>query len=441
MRKKLTSLALQAMAPGKEFVDPESGMRVRVRLTRTTFMLRYRRPVGEPDAGKSAKVVIGWFDPHRPVDLPSTLGSGMTLAQARTHYSMCRDMLARGQDPGRAKLATKRQKKAEAELNAATTFERVATQFVLKYGKARGHRRWRQQANALGIELSRAGEPTGKFKPDSLCERWRGKPLSQIGLRDIQDVCDDYLERGLPYASLSRWKICRRLFAWSKGRGLIPASPLTDAEQPFKGAHRERTLDERELRALLLACRRPEAGLFGKLMEFLIYVGCRRDEARGMLRAEVDEDGVFHIPAARYKTKQPHTIFLSRQALGILESVERVGDCPLVFTANGRTKLGGMARHKRALDTLMAEELARLGYGELVPYRIHDVRRSMATQAQKMGVPLEIIERALGHRGVTRAGIISVYQKFDFAEQQAKFWQDYADRLDLIAQGGWRWGG
>ena len=47
---------------------------------------------------------------------------------------------------------------------------------------------------------------------------------------------------------------------------------------------------------------------------------------------------------------------------------------------------------------------------------IHDLRRTFASNWQKMGVRLEITEAALGHVR-TRGGIVGVYQTYTYADE------------------------
>ena len=51
-------------------------------------------------------------------------------------------------------------------------------------------------------------------------------------------------------------------------------------------------------------------------------------------------------------------------------------------------------------------------------WRIHDLRRTMATGMQKLGVGLQTVEALLGHTGGSRAGIVGVYQRHDFAAEK-----------------------
>jgi hypothetical protein len=55
------------------------------------------------------------------------------------------------------------------------------------------------------------------------------------------------------------------------------------------------------------------------------------------------------------------------------------------------------------------------------PWRLHDLRRTVATGLQRLGVRLEVIEAVLGHVSGSRAGIVGVYQchRFDGEAHEA----------------------
>jgi integrase len=45
------------------------------------------------------------------------------------------------------------------------------------------------------------------------------------------------------------------------------------------------------------------------------------------------------------------------------------------------------------------------------PWTLHDLRRTYATNLQRLGIKLEVIEALLNHVSGTRAGIVGVYQR------------------------------
>ena len=115
---------------------------------------------------------------------------------------------------------------------------------------------------------------------------------------------------------------------------------------------------------------------------------------------------------------------------------------PYVFTSRGDKPFSNISRSKAQLDALIARRraLARLGRdGEepeaedaLAPWRLHDIRRSVATGLQRLGVRLETIEAVLGHVGGSRAGIVRVYQRHQFhdeAREALAAWGAHMQRL------------
>src|SRR3712207_4910244 len=65
-------------------------------------------------------------------------------------------------------------------------------------------------------------------------------------------------------------------------------------------------------------------------------------------------------------------------------------------------------------------------------WRLHDLRRSVATGMQRLGVRLEAIEAVLGHVSGSRAGVVGVYQRHRFeaeAREALDLWGEPVMRL------------
>ena len=69
---------------------------------------------------------------------------------------------------------------------------------------------------------------------------------------------------------------------------------------------------------------------------------------------------------------------------------------------------------------------------EQLHWRIHDLRRTVATGLQCLGFNLQVIESALGHTSGSRSGIVATYQRYSF-EKEARAaldaWGEFIDRL------------
>ena len=130
----------------------------------------------------------------------------------------------------------------------------------------------------------------------------------------------------------------------------------------------------------------------------------------------------FGVSAARAKNARQNDIPAIRLAVDILKSLPRFGD-RFVFTTTGdRVPVSGFNKAKLQFDGTI-EELRRAEAGgkepePIKPWVFHDLRRTAATNLQRLGVWLEVTEAILNHVSGSRAGIVGVYQKHDYAAEK-----------------------
>lgn len=140
---------------------------------------------------------------------------------------------------------------------------------------------------------------------------------------------------------------------------------------------------------------------FTAALKLLLLTGCRRSEIAGMRRDELGEDGVLTISGARTKNHRPHVLPLPPLALDIIAAVRIEGE--FLFSTTGHSPISGWSKAKRALDTAMGSKV--------VPWRLHDLRRTAASGMQRLGVRAEVIERALNHVSGSFRGVAGTYQR------------------------------
>jgi integrase len=135
---------------------------------------------------------------------------------------------------------------------------------------------------------------------------------------------------------------------------------------------------------------------------------------------------VWSIPAEnggqrRTKNNRPHVVPLTDAMLAILDArkaeqkllaTEEKPMPPFVFTTTGTTPFSGFSRGKRLLDARIAKAQAQAGEGEPPPWRIHDLRRSVATHmAEDLRIAPHIIEAVLNHISGTKGGVAGIYNR------------------------------
>ena len=215
-------------------------------------------------------------------------------------------------------------------------------------------------------------------------------------------------------------------FGWAVKRGTLSVNPFLNL--PVAPApRRERVLSDDEVAAIWRATDGP--GPFNGIVRFLILTGQRREEVAGMTWAELSDDfSTWTIPASRAKNGATHIVPLSAQAQGLLRNVPRFGTqqpgLELVFPGL-RGPFNGWSKAKAALD-------AKSG---VTNWRLHDLRRTAATGLQRLGVRLEVTEQVLNHVSGSRAGIVGVYQRHDFANEKRAALEAWGSRVEAIVEG------
>jgi integrase len=65
-------------------------------------------------------------------------------------------------------------------------------------------------------------------------------------------------------------------------------------------------------------------------------------------------------------------------------------------------------------------------------WTLHDIRRTVATNLQRLGVRLEVTEAILNHVSGSQAGIVKVYQRYNWMNEKREALQLWSDDLVRI---------
>jgi hypothetical protein len=65
-------------------------------------------------------------------------------------------------------------------------------------------------------------------------------------------------------------------------------------------------------------------------------------------------------------------------------------------------------------------------------WRLHDLRRSVASGMARLGINLPVIEKVLNHSGGSFAGIVGVHQKHTFTDEKRAALQRWADHVERL---------
>jgi integrase len=392
--------------------------------------------VVQPSGAKS------WALRYRVVGAPKKFTIGpypaISLAAARKRAQNALAEVVDGVDPSAQKRAAREAEKAAN--SAADRVENVVDAYVKNYLSKKAKPSWAKEAERLlRVEV---------------LPKFGKKRLGEITGDNVHRLLKDIAERA-PITANRTFAVLRKLCHWAMSRDggkVIAASPCDGVEAPTPENPRERVLSDEEIKGAWEAF--DAIGWpFGPIGKLLLLTGARRDEVASMEWRELDlKAGVWRLPKERTKNKRAHEIPLAPAAVEILRGLPRVEPKrgpdgkvrpALVFSTTGSTAVSGFSRAKSAIDatimqSLQKEAITRGDDPEEIKapdWVLHDLRRTVATNLQKLGVRLEVTEAVLNHVSGSRAGIVGVYQRHEYTAEKRQALDAWARRLDAIVKG------
>ena len=396
-----------------------------------SWALRFR------EKGKSFKVTLGRppHHDHEPVKSPvaGRPTQPLSLAAARALATDILRQRAAGRDP----VAEAKRREVEMEDDKATAFGTLVRRYAAEQ-RGRKFRRWLLSARFLGLAYTKNGGGEPVVLKDGLADRWRDRPIRSIGRADVRKVVDEAVRQAVPGLRPRREKhawaeptgralhaALSGFFSWCVEEELIDANPCASARRPPPAKARDRVLTDAELAAVW----RASSGLaphYRSMTRLLIVTGARLREVTQMKRCELSDDlSVWVLPAERAKNGHEHRLPLPQLARDVIASVPRVAGSEYVFTFSGIKPMEGFSEQKRRLDRLSG----------VTNWSWHDLRRTLATGLQKLGVRLEVTEALLNHVGGSRSGIVGVYHRHQYAEEKRIALERWAAHVEALIGG------
>ena len=264
----------------------------------------------------------------------------------------------------------------------------------------------------------------------------KDKPLPAVTKADVRKLLANL--DGQPGARRNLWSALSYLFNHAVSEDLIASSPLVGLSPPSVVVERDHYLNEDELR-WLWASTDDLGSPYGPILRLLALLGQRRSEVAELPWDELNRAaGEWSLPAIRAKNGTASTIPLPPAAIAELDKVAGGPKWPrhgLVFKSREGTAVSGFSKAKKRLDDLMAKAAAK-EEAKVRAWRVHDLRRTLATNLQRLGVDFAVVEHLLNHKEKSRTGIAKVYQRHSYLAEKRAALERWEAELGRIASGG-----
>lgn len=386
----LTDTAIKkANFEGKQFkLTDEKGMYLLVNKSGKYFRLDYRF------ANKRKTIALGVY--------PET-----TLKEARELRDDARKLIKNGLDP----LEERKKNRLQRDEDTQNTFYAVAKEWyeksITKWSPDTAKRKWHYlEKDALPY----IGE----------------RPINSITAKELLTVLNRIQDRGAIDVAHRVKGICGEVFRY----GIVsdrcernPSQDLQGALIPKRNKHMATITNPDKIGGLLRAIESYEGKYITICaLKLLPYVFTRVGELRHAEWSEIDfKKAQWKIPAEKMKMKRTHIVPLSKQALIILQDIEKVtGSNKYVFPSVNR-------RERPMSNNTINSALRTMGY-EKEEITGHGFRAMASTLLHEQGWKSDIIEIQLAHAEQNK--VKASYNHAEYLEERTKMMQEWADYLD-----------
>lgn len=356
-----------------------------------------------------------WRFDYRYGGKRKTLSMGVypdvSLKDARNRRDEARKLLASDADPGENRKAVKSAKMDQA----ANSFEVITREWYTKYSAT-----WNA---SHGERIIR------RFERDIF--PWiGGKPIAEIAAPDLLAAVRRIENRGALETAHRALGNCGQVFRYAIATGRATrdiSSDLRGALPPVKGEHFAAITEPKQVGALLRAM----DGYTGSqivrcALRLAPLVFVRPGELRKAEWKDIDMDGAEW----RYivtKTKTPHIVPLSRQAVEILTELQ-------ALTGGGRFVFPGARTNGRPMsDNAILAAMRRMGIDkeEMSGHGFRAMARTILDEV--LGFRPDFIEHQLAHAVKDPNG--RAYNRTAHLAERRKMMQHWADYLDKLNAG------
>ncbi len=357
--------------------------------------------------GRRTKVTIG---PYPAIGIKA----------ARDRHEELRGALVAGIDPARQKQLDKVQR--AAQLGRSMTFKAFAEIWVAEKLAGMSERSRRQITRWLDNEVFPA--------------------FGAVALGDVQAADVLKLLEGLrnrPTVANTIRSVVERVYQYAAQKLLVtsnPATPMQGLVDKPPAVHYVHLVPS-EVRGFLEAVRTCGAHQGTRLaVEFLMLTVVRKDNVCKAQWEHVDLLAkTWTIPGRTtggngfMKSPRPHTVYLSRQALALLEKARALsGDSPWVFPSVHRLS-------EPMKEVTLNHLFRRLRASGDIPqdFKPHGLRATASTMMNEHGIAPDVVEAILAHKekNATRGS----YNHATYTRAVTAALQWYADQLDKLAKG------
>ena len=277
----------------------------------------------------------------------------------------------------------------------------------------------------------------GRLKPRSyeeverhLLRQWaplKGLQLHKVTRANVAARLNEIARAHGPYAANRSRASLSAMFTWALRQGEVDSNPVAGTGKATEEVSRDHVIRDEELAAIWNACRDDD---YGRIVRLLFLTAQRREEVGALAQTEIDAAAaLWTIPRSRTKNGLEHEVPLSGPALALLREIPTRDGRSLLF-GQGQGGFSGWSKAKAALDKRIAQAGVKVR-----PWRLHDIRRTVATRMGDLGTLPHVVEAVLNHASGHKAGVAGVYNRALYRSEKRHALNVWAEHVLSLVSG------
>lgn len=254
------------------------------------------------------------------------------------------------------------------------------------------------------------------------------KDLDRITIIDfLEEIAFEHGKDGAPIQSNRVRAVLSSMYSFAVDKAICDFNPVQTVKPIGEEKSRNRVYSEKEIKLLWEHfCFETEP--FSSVFKMLLITGQRLRETRRMKWKHLKND-IWIIPEEETKASRTHFVPLSTLALKILEERKEIsGDSDFVFESpvNPGEPIywlqNAAARIRRA--------------SKIDDFRIHDLRRTVASFMAEQGVSRTVLGKILNHKGLSGdSSVTAIYDRHEYMDEKKEALDSWANQIDCILTG------
>jgi integrase len=364
-----------------------------------TFYIRYTFN------GKQQEYALGKYLSKSESDETPTPGY-VSLAEARTAFNECVEMLKRGENPKVKKVVVEQAVVNPIESSETdTTFGKMMEKFIEWSEKNHCDKWYRDTKYTLKKHVPK---------------EWENRPIAEIRKLDCIELMEK-IEKCGKGAARNAQKAIRGVFTYAEERWYIDHSPivkLTRAVPSLKPVSRKRYLSEAEIKTVWdILSDGLESSPTKRAILLILATGQRSSECVGITSSEIAGDW-WTLPPERNKMERYHTIYLTKTAKKLIGDAEGA-------------KFPGVDGITPLKRVSLSHYISDRNYFGLPRWTPHDLRRTARTHMGRIGILDEHAEAVVNHG---KEGMTAIYNLYGYDKEKKEALQKWeAELLKIIA--------